>query len=158
MQTVGAGQVEKPHGLAIGRREPPFLALDGHARVVRDLLVASGQKIEERGLAAIRIADQRGERPAPVDADNRLAHGWGTSGTARCPVDAAASARRNANVESPMRTTRGSPPGMKRARSVTRSFGMNHSSSHRAHSGAPDGGEQVAHEQRFADGGRVERG
>ena len=36
-----------------------FAALDGHARVVSDLLAAAGQAVEQRGLAAVGHADER---------------------------------------------------------------------------------------------------
>ncbi len=82
IQAVGAGQVEHAQQLACGRGEPPFLALDGDTRVVRDLLAAPGEKIEERGLAAVRIADERRERAAAIHMDDCLAHRCTTAGGA----------------------------------------------------------------------------
>ena len=46
-----------------GAEEPALLALDRHAGVVGDLLAAAGETIEQRGLAAVRHADER-EREA----------------------------------------------------------------------------------------------
>ena len=58
-QAVGARQVHHPvDAPAVRADEAAFLALDGHARVVRDLLAAAGQAVEQRGLAAIGHADQ----------------------------------------------------------------------------------------------------
>ena len=59
-KAVGAGQIEH----AIGSRTRcvmahAFLALDGHARIVGHVLVAAGQSIEQRGLAAVGHAHQR---------------------------------------------------------------------------------------------------
>ena len=58
VEAVGAGQVEHAH--AGGRRacEAAFLALDGDAGVVGDLLATAGERVEQRGLAAVRVADQ----------------------------------------------------------------------------------------------------
>ena len=72
-QAVGARQVEHAEGAAGRRGEAAFLAFDGDAGVVGDLLARAGQAVEQRGLAAVRIAqqgDQRGAdaRPAPVDS------------------------------------------------------------------------------------------
>ena len=59
-QAVGAGQVDAP------TRVRPFvqprqadLALDRDAGVVGDLLARAGEQVEERRLAAVRVADQR---------------------------------------------------------------------------------------------------
>ena len=57
-QRIGAGQVDQRDLAARRRDEAAFLALDRHARIVRDLLPAAGQRIEQRGLAAVRRADQ----------------------------------------------------------------------------------------------------
>ncbi len=72
MQAVGARQVEHAQRLAGGGVQPAFLALDGDAGVVGDLLAAAGQQVEQRGLAAVRVADQRHQRAAAVDVDRRL--------------------------------------------------------------------------------------
>ena len=58
MQAVGTRQIQQAQSLAGCGSETPFLALDGHARVVRDFLLAAGEAIEQRGLAAVRVADQ----------------------------------------------------------------------------------------------------
>ncbi|MNT01760.1 hypothetical protein D3C72_1362410 [compost metagenome] len=57
-QAVGARQVEHAHGLAVWRREMAFLALDGHAGVVRHFLARARQTVEQGSLAAVRIAQQ----------------------------------------------------------------------------------------------------
>ena len=56
-------------GLAGGRDELPLLALHRHAGIVADLLARPGEAVEQRGLAAIGVADQRDQRlldPAPL--------------------------------------------------------------------------------------------
>ena len=64
LQAVGARQVD--HEVAALRRadETAFLALDGDARIVRDLLTAAGQAIEKCGLAAVRQTHQRNTQVA----------------------------------------------------------------------------------------------
>ena len=57
-QRIGAGQVDHGDLAAQRRDEEAFLALDGDAGIVRDLLPAAGQRIEQRGLAAVWRADQ----------------------------------------------------------------------------------------------------
>ena len=57
-QRIGAGQVDQRHLASARRDERAFLALHRDARIVRDLLPAAGQRIEQRGLAAVRRADQ----------------------------------------------------------------------------------------------------
>ena len=141
-QAVGAGQIE--HAIELRRcaaDEGAFLALDGDARIVRDLLPAAGQAIEQRRLAAIRRTDQgearwrRGQRPRP------RARSWQSAW--RCGVTSTqtlcASRRRSANVVCPMRTTNGSRPGRASARISTCSPVTNPNSSRRrssAESGA----------------------
>ena len=130
LEAVGARQIENAQRAAVRRGAFAFAAFDGDARVVSDLLAAAGESIEERGLAAIGNADQRdaqrrrGNERRP-SADARRARRWCPSAPAARapPVDcrgavtrtAAASARRKANVEPPMRTTSGSPAGHMRA-------------------------------------------
>ena len=58
MEAVGARQVEHRVVLARRRVEAAFLALDGDAGVIGDFLPAAGEQVEQRGLAAIRVADQ----------------------------------------------------------------------------------------------------
>ena len=89
MQAVGAWQVEH-RVTASGRRvEAAFLALDGDARVIGDLLAAAGEQVEQRGLAAIGVAHQGDAdgvaalmRPAPEATTRygRLRCGAGRSG------------------------------------------------------------------------------
>ncbi|MGY3120475.1 hypothetical protein ACVWXQ_004412 [Bradyrhizobium sp. S3.14.4] len=57
-QRVGAGQVDHRDLASQGRDEEAFLALDGDAGIVRDLLSAAGQRVEQRRLAAVRRAHQ----------------------------------------------------------------------------------------------------
>jgi len=58
-ETVRARQVEHDHGRVLGRgQEPAFLAFDGDARIIADLRAQSRQRVEERGLAAVRIAGE----------------------------------------------------------------------------------------------------
>jgi hypothetical protein len=58
LETVGSGQVDHPEGPAGARADqPPFLALDGHARVIGDFLPTARETIEECGLAAVGDAD-----------------------------------------------------------------------------------------------------
>ena len=57
-EAVGAGQVEHADRCARGRDERAFLALDGDAGIVGDLLARAGQAIEECGLAAVGVADE----------------------------------------------------------------------------------------------------
>ncbi len=57
-ERVGAGQIEHAHTAPGRRGVVPFLALDRDAGVVRDLLPRAGEQVEQRGLAAVRIADE----------------------------------------------------------------------------------------------------
>ena len=60
LEAVGAGQVDHAEDAPGARAdEAAFLALDGDAGVVGDLLAAAGETIEERGLAAVGDADER---------------------------------------------------------------------------------------------------
>ena len=58
-QRIGAGQIDQADAVAARRLHRAGLALDGDARIVGDLLAAAGQCVEQRGLAAVRRADQR---------------------------------------------------------------------------------------------------
>jgi MoxR-like ATPase len=58
-QRIGSGQVDQIDAAAGGRLQCPGFALDRHTRVVGHFLVAAGQGIEQRGLAAVRCPDQR---------------------------------------------------------------------------------------------------
>ena len=58
LEAVQTRQIEHADAFAGRRDRNAFLALDRNAGVVRDLLAAAGEQIEERGLAAVRIADQ----------------------------------------------------------------------------------------------------
>ena len=56
-EAVSARQVED--GDALRALERAFLALDGDACVVADLRAQAGERVEERGLPAVRVARQR---------------------------------------------------------------------------------------------------
>src|SRR5512143_4265975 len=155
MEAVGAGQVEHAQVLAGRGDELAFLALDRHAGVVGDLLVAAGEPVEERGLAAVGVAYQREQRPAAVHVDDGLLHAV-ASPAMPCSVDTctqAASTRRSANVDEPTRTTSGSPPGKARVITITRSPGRKPiSSSQSCHSGASAGGATCVTVQAWRSG------
>ncbi len=59
LQAVGAGQIQ--HRKVAPRRcaEVPFLTLDGDAGVVGHFLPATGELVEQCGLAAVGVANQR---------------------------------------------------------------------------------------------------
>jgi hypothetical protein len=97
LQAVGTGQI-KDRQLAT-RRKPraTFLALDGDAGVVGHLLPAAGDAVEQRGLAAVRIADERG------------AH-HGCAALLSASRTRAASTRRSAKRVPAICTSSGSPP------------------------------------------------
>ena len=113
-QAVGARQVDElilP--AAISAVELTFLALDGNARVVRDLLPTASQPVEQCSFAAIGYPDQRD--PAAFHRFWFAAHNVppaSTGGpTARFTITARASRRRSAKTLVPTRTASGSPPG-----------------------------------------------
>jgi hypothetical protein len=134
MQTVSTRQIEHPHHLAGAVEQASFLAFDRHPGIVGNLLPAAGQQVEQRGLATVRIADQRHQRAARLEMQDRLTHGQS------CTSTHAASARRRAKVDAPIRTTSGSPPGTPRASTVTGSPGTKPiSSSHSCHCGCASG-------------------
>ena len=56
LQAVAAGQIEQFHRLAVAAEKAARLFLDGHAGIIADLLPQAGQRIEDRALAAVRIA------------------------------------------------------------------------------------------------------
>ena len=58
-QGIGAGQVDHLDRPAGRRGERADLLLDRDAGIVGDLLAAAGQGVEQRGLAAVGIADER---------------------------------------------------------------------------------------------------
>jgi hypothetical protein len=118
VQAVGAGQIKHPPGFSRRRDELAFLALDGDARMVGHLLAAAGQQMDQRGLAAVRVAHQRHQGPAPVAVDDGFAH------TSDSTSMQAASARRSAKVDRPTRTTCELLPNAPRAISATCSPGM----------------------------------
>jgi hypothetical protein len=58
-QRIRSRQIDQPHGEAGRRYRQTLLALASDTGVVRDLLTAAGQRVEERGLAAVGISDKR---------------------------------------------------------------------------------------------------
>jgi hypothetical protein len=101
-QGIGAGQIDHVDRAARRRRERADLLLDRDARIVGDLLAAAGQGVEQRGLAAVGITDERDDRRG----DDGGAHGAVTAVTRI----AMASRRRSAMVVWATRTAMGSPP------------------------------------------------
>jgi hypothetical protein len=61
-ERVGARDVDQVDRAAPGQLDPADPALDGDARVVADLGPAAGQRVEQGGLAAVRVAGDRDER------------------------------------------------------------------------------------------------
>jgi hypothetical protein len=105
-QRIGPRQIDQPDRQAGRCYRQALLALDGDTGVVRDLLTAAGQRIEQRGLAAVGIADERNPRRRC-----NLAHP--RPGLIECSGSTrieAASRRRSATVASLMRTAIGSRP------------------------------------------------
>jgi hypothetical protein len=73
LEAIKTGQIENADALAGRRDRDAFLALDCHACVVRDFLATAGEQVEERGLAAVGIADQRDQlRGASCDGTHDL--------------------------------------------------------------------------------------
>ena len=65
-ERIDARQVDDVHAHAIVA-DVAGLAVDRYARPVADMLVGAGQAVEQRGLAAVRVADN-GDRLFPVHA------------------------------------------------------------------------------------------
>src|SRR5581483_3621194 len=103
VETVGTRKIEYRVAATIGDAQHAFLALDGDPGEVGDLLPASGEKVEKRGLAAIRVAEQ-----GDAQGDGGSVHCRGAS---RATSTHSASKRRKAKVVPPMRTAIGSLPG-----------------------------------------------
>src|SRR5690606_38533016 len=93
-------------GAAGGRDQPSLLALHGHAGVVGHLLAAAGQLVEQRGLAAVGVAQQG-------QAQGGVVHAPASCG--RPTRTRAASARRRAKRVKPTCTSSGSAPNGPRA-------------------------------------------
>src|SRR5262249_42288177 len=101
----GAGQVDQIDAAAGRRLQQASLALDSDARIVRDLLTAAGERVEQRGLAAVRRADER-EVPR-IGAGRCRCHDRSGSESATATI-AIASRRRSAMVALLTRTAIGS--------------------------------------------------
>ena len=69
---VTAGQVEQLHLLAVLADELARLLLHGDAGIVGDLLAEAGQRVEERGLAAVGVADDGVRFRAHLGGDDRV--------------------------------------------------------------------------------------
>src|SRR3546814_4808191 len=105
IQAIGAWQIEHPIVPAGSGLKMAFLALDGDARIVGDLLPATGEPIEQRGFPAIGIADQR-------DVQGGGAHGAVAGTATRIRL---ASTMRSAKRVNPICIASGSPPSGPRA-------------------------------------------
>ncbi len=62
IEAVGAGQVDQFDRAPVVQHQPSRMPLDRDARIIADLLPRAGQRVEQRGLAGIGIADQCDER------------------------------------------------------------------------------------------------
>ncbi len=118
LEAISARQIEQPHAPAGGREKTAFLALDGYTRVVRNLLPAACEQIEEGGLAAVRIANECDERSG--DARSLRVHAG--SGKTRMH---SASIRRSPNRLLPIATAIGLRPSGECATTFTNSPGRN---------------------------------
>jgi hypothetical protein len=58
-ERVCAGEIDDGDGLSVLRVGGADLLLDGHAGIVADLLFQAGERVEERALSAVRVADER---------------------------------------------------------------------------------------------------
>ena len=82
VQAVGTGQIDQFNGLAAGQQHAARFALDRHARIVGDLLPRAGQRIEQRALPGVGIADQCGNEGMPghaaatVSGSTCIARAW----------------------------------------------------------------------------------
>src|SRR5262249_35741643 len=127
-QRICPRQVDQPDGQAGRGYRQALLALDRDTGVVRNLLPAAGQRIEQRRLAAVGIADE-GDSRRRCD----LAHSL--SGSTRMEP---ASRRRSATVASLTRTAIGSRPNNPWCRISTRAPSTNPSSISRRSSSAAE--------------------
>ena len=112
-EPVGAGQVGQLDRLAARQHQPPRLALDRDARIVGDLLARAGQRVEQRALAGVGIADQRGGAVAGHRAQQRprpASRGHGRGAAPR------SSARSSPRSDRPRRTRRDAQPPPARPR------------------------------------------
>ena len=98
VEAIAARQVDQFHRFAAGQDQAPRLSLDGDARIVGDLLARARQRVEQRALARVGIADQRGDT--------------GVAAHAVAPISstciARACTRRSATVIRPISTASGS--------------------------------------------------
>src|SRR5206468_3551487 len=114
--------------LAVREAQRADLALDGDARVVRNLLARTGEQVEERGLAAVRIADQRhAPRRRVIRRVQRVRHAVGSVCATRVSLAAGmlAGTASGSRPPGPRRSNCTGSPGMKpisaRRRSATAS-------------------------------------
>jgi hypothetical protein len=66
-EAVAAGQIEDGHATSVRPPIGAFDTLDRHAREIGDALTHAGQRIEERRLAGVRVADERYAQRAVMD-------------------------------------------------------------------------------------------
>ena len=66
VEAVGAGQIDQFDRAAVGERQPPRLPLDRDPGIIADLLPRAGQRVEQRALAGIGVADQRNQGMAGI--------------------------------------------------------------------------------------------
>jgi hypothetical protein len=76
IEAVGAGQIQNAHAQARRREQRAFLALDGDAGVIGDLLPAAGENVEKCRLAAVGISNQ-GDQGA---SEQRVQPPWNSRG------------------------------------------------------------------------------
>ncbi len=101
-EAIRTGQVDQFDRPSVGHDQPSGMALYSDARIIADFLAGTGQRVEQCGLAGIRIADQRHHRR--FGSDNRRFGVHRTGATEIAP----AWARRIATVIRPIRTASGS--------------------------------------------------
>ena len=67
---IRAGEIEDRDTAAVAEGERALDTLDGDAGEVPDALPESGERVEEGGLAGVRIADD-GDAQGPIEAEAR---------------------------------------------------------------------------------------
>src|SRR5205807_2662560 len=127
-QRISPGKIDQPDRQAGRRYHHALLAFDSDPGIIRDLLAAAGQRVEEGGFAAVGIADKSNAR-----GQRQLAHP--RSGATRIE---AASRRRSATVASFTRTAIGSRPNKPSCSVWTRAPSTKPSSISRLSSSAAD--------------------
>ncbi|MNT56298.1 hypothetical protein D3C72_1935840 [compost metagenome] len=103
IQAVGTRQIQQTHTALARRRQPAFFALDRHTGVIGHFLACARQQVEQGGLTAVRVAQQRGAqcRGFTLARGRGDVHGSFTNAHAEastCTSTLDASWRRSANV------------------------------------------------------------